>query len=88
LLQHGTKIDRQTKWGSTALMFTAYKANVKVVRVLVEHGSNICLRDHHGHSALDWAKSDNASQAVFDFLIKLARMMFRLWHHQKSKIKE
>jgi ankyrin repeat protein len=59
----GTNINAQeidTK--RTALMIAAYKNNLPVVQLLIEHGADITLRDTCGLTALDYATIQNNTE--------------------------
>jgi ankyrin repeat protein len=59
LLDLGCNIDQQTVKKQTALIVAARNGKWNAVRLLLERGADIQLRDHTGRSAIDWARENN-----------------------------
>ena len=55
LLKYGADINLRSSDGRTALMWSAFRNNVKMVKFLLEHGADITLVDNEGWNALDIA---------------------------------
>ena len=52
----GTDLDIQNKSGNTALHLSAYRGNIDIVKLLVQHGANVFLRNEKGRCAADEAE--------------------------------
>ncbi len=56
LLSKGAKIDAQTKWGKTALMWASQYGRMAVVDVLTRAGADPTIKDNKGDTAQSLAK--------------------------------
>ena len=61
MFEQNILIDLQNKEGKTALMIALHKRHLDMVRVLIEHGSNLDLIDSNHNSALMFAVRHNES---------------------------
>jgi len=50
----GNEMNRET-----ALMFAAYENHTEVVKILLENGADIHIKDMHGSTVMNWAKSSD-----------------------------
>ncbi|KAI6170532.1 Serine/threonine-protein phosphatase 6 regulatory ankyrin repeat subunit B [Aphelenchoides bicaudatus] len=57
LLNKGSKVDQQDRYGKTSLHIAAQKAHYDVVKMLVEKGANTSIRDNANKRALDLIKN-------------------------------
>lgn len=55
LLSAGAGIDAQSGRGTTALMRASKSGKLDNIRVLVEHGADLGVKDMEGRTATDWA---------------------------------
>lgn len=68
LIKYGTKLDIQNKENQqTALLTAAMEENFKVMRVLIESGANVNLRDEDGDSALDITDDEEIRQLLIAY---------------------
>lgn len=58
LLARGAQVNARDAEGSTPLIQAAVSGNLPAVRLLIEHGADLKLRDTHGKSAVDFARSE------------------------------
>jgi len=52
LIDHGAKIDLQTKGGKTALIHACRKGHEEIVKELINRGADLNIRDKEGMTAL------------------------------------
>jgi ankyrin repeat protein len=57
LLEHGANLDMQDEDGYTALMYAVRDVNRDYVRTLLEKGAKRDLKNNHGDTAEDMARS-------------------------------
>ena len=82
LLQQGVNPDMANEYDElTALMIAADNNRPDLVRLLLDHGANPCLRDDEGHTALDIARI-RKYPAVSDELYKNTQ---ELWDKDTAK---
>lgn len=73
LLDAKAEIDAVSEYGSTPLAHCTAFGCVEVVRVLLERGANVAIKDKAGKTALDTEGISTASQAAFDQCKELIR---------------
>lgn len=56
LLMHKADVHQQTSCGASALHNAAFKNNIKMVKLLLQHGANPDLKDNKGKTPLDLAE--------------------------------
>jgi ankyrin repeat protein len=65
LLMHGSKLDEASDVnGETALHFAARCARAAVVKLLLDNGADVTLRDHNGRTALHSAVAAGSSSVL------------------------
>lgn len=64
LLERKAQLDRQQENGYTALMYSVFRNNVQLVRLLVGAGANRNLRDRNGKTALDYTQDTQMRAAL------------------------
>ncbi len=57
LISSGANLNQTTQYGCTSLMFAARSGDIQIVKLLIEKGANVNLRDNKGMSVLDYAKT-------------------------------
>ena len=72
LLENYAYIDAESPNGSTPLMMASLYGSTEAVKLLVEEGADVTLRNQKGLTALEFAKSGNRVDAV-QMLEKLMR---------------
>lgn len=72
LVKAGLRLNQQDYHGNTALMYAVSKDEtpLAIVKLLLEGGSDIRIRDGLGDTALDWAKSYR--QDLADYMVSFA----------------
>lgn len=56
LLAKGADVNAKTRYGATALSYAADKGHLGVVRILLDHGANVNVKDtFYGETPLGWA---------------------------------
>ena len=55
LLAHGSEIDARDSEGATALQRAVWEVNISAVRILIENGANLNIRDEEGLAPLHFA---------------------------------
>jgi ankyrin repeat protein len=70
LLDAGANIERRTKRGRTALMIAAMNGNVDNVRLLLQRGASVNVRDEDDRSALAHARNDDERARIIALLTK------------------
>ena len=69
LLENGADIDAEDDvGGSTALSYAAWFGREKTVRLLLDRGANVDLRDRSGRTALHWAAHSGYLDIVTDLV--------------------
>lgn len=67
LLAHPeTDVNARGTEGQTALMYAAINQRLAIVKLLLEHGSELNVADSHGKTALDWAKGGKTKSLLRD----------------------
>ena len=65
LVEQGARIDQQDPgFGYSALMLAAKEGQLENVRLLLEAGADLALRDRSGMTALDWAVENSYGEVV------------------------
>lgn len=65
LLNQGAKVDLTDNVGQwSALMFASAEGNNDVVKILLEHGADINLKDKDGETALDFAQNNGHTEVA------------------------
>ncbi|SNR83069.1 ankyrin repeat domain-containing protein [Lutibacter flavus] len=57
----------------TPLMYAARHNRIEIVKLLIDNGANLKIKDNKGHTALKWAKLSNATESyniIFNALKK------------------
>src|SRR5689334_13127322 len=62
-LDRGASANAQSAEGYTPLMW-ACQSNSDTVKLLLDRGADIGLRDRHGAVAMDWAATDGRAEAI------------------------
>ena len=68
LLARGAEIDRQDKYGWTALISASENGHQGIVKALLAAGADIDLQDTNGRTALIWA-SENGHEGIVQALL-------------------
>jgi hypothetical protein len=56
LLAQGVDVNAKSPYGATGLFFAADRGNVEIVKILLDHGANVNVKDtFYGATALSWA---------------------------------
>jgi ankyrin repeat protein len=56
LLDQGATVDSKSPYGSTGLFFASDRGNLEIVKILLDHGADINVKDtFYGATALGWA---------------------------------
>ncbi|HXI38918.1 MAG TPA: ankyrin repeat domain-containing protein [Bryobacteraceae bacterium] len=56
LLAQGADVNAKSPYGATGLFFAADRGNVEIIRILLDHGANVNVKDtFYGATALSWA---------------------------------
>lgn len=63
-LKNGANVDMQDKNGTTPLMYAAYHDDIRLIRLLIEHGAQTNLVDVDGCKALDLAKGNETKYVI------------------------
>ena len=63
-LRNGGDIDAKNRNGRTALMLAAEVCNDRFINYLITKGANSCLQSPQGHTAIDFACSQEAVMAI------------------------
>jgi ankyrin repeat protein len=72
-LDAGVDVNSKTRYGATALSYACDKGHVEVVRLLVERGADVNVKDtFYGEVPLGWALSHGHVQVVKLLLDKAA----------------
>jgi len=71
LLENGVDIDRRDEYGSTVLMEASYYGKVELVRVLIERGANINIKDYRNRTILErvFTKIEPTHKKIVNLLI-------------------
>lgn len=64
LVEYGADVNGKIQRGTTPLMMAARYSNVDITRFLLSKGAKLNIEDNEGHTALDHAKSVNATEVV------------------------
>jgi ankyrin repeat protein len=73
LLEKGADINDQSEWyKQTPLHYAVDKGDIKMVKLLLDHGPNTTLKTNMGKTALDLAETDEMKKLLHD-------------HHAQSK---
>jgi len=64
LLKHDAKVNNQDRFERSALMDAAFKGQVNTVKFLLANGANPRLKDNHGKTAWDLAKSNGHAELL------------------------
>ena len=65
LLDKGVNVNVKTRYGATALSYACDKGHVEVVRLLIERGADVNVKDtFYGEVPLGWALSHNFVEVV------------------------
>ena len=73
LLARGADVNETTGGGQTALILAVIFGHTNIVKILINAGANLHLRDNLGLNALEWAQRRGLSEAV-DILTNPARV--------------
>lgn len=64
-LDAGVDVNAKTRYGATALSYACDKGNIEVVRLLIERGADVNVKDtFYGEVPLGWALSHGHTQVV------------------------
>lgn len=63
-LRNGGDIDAKNRHGRTALMLAAEVCNDRFINYLIAKGANSCLQSPQGHTAIDFACSQDAVMVI------------------------
>ena len=56
LLAQGADANAKSPYGATALFFAADRGNFEIIKILLDHGANVNVKDtFYGATALSWA---------------------------------
>lgn len=66
LVNVGCDLDKQNRWGATALHLAAELGRLDIVQVLVEAGADVQIKNEEGLTAIDVAKTDAISNYLID----------------------
>jgi ankyrin repeat protein len=78
-LDKGTDVNAKTQYGATALAYACDKGHVEVVRLLIERGADVNVRDtFYGEAPIGWASSKGYTEIVKMLLDKGARGVDRV----------
>ncbi|MEO3405304.1 ankyrin repeat domain-containing protein [Mucilaginibacter sp. CAU 1740] len=64
LVDHKIDIDWKDWFGSTALMYAAYKGNVAIISYLIKNGADVHFADKQGNTVLSAAKEGKNVDAI------------------------
>lgn len=64
LVDHKIEIDWKDWFGSTALMYAAYKGNVNIIGYLIKNGADVHFTDKQGNTVLSAAKEGGNADAI------------------------
>jgi len=62
-VEYGSNVNEPSK-GLTPLMFAARYNRVEIIKYLLENGAKVNAQDEYGHSALYYAESSKATDAI------------------------
>lgn len=90
LITHSiAEIDSQTKAGNTALMEASQRCNHKGIKLLIEAGADIYLKNENGHNSVDFAFpkcSQEVQQLFVDVGVDAAAYQSSNVVHQSSEV--
>jgi len=56
VLAQGVDVNAKSPYGATGLFFAADRGNIEIIRILLDHGANVNVKDtFYGATALTWA---------------------------------
>lgn len=64
LISYGADLNGRTRRGVTPLMIAARYNNAEIAKILITKGAKLSLVDDLGNSAMDHAKSSNATEVI------------------------
>ena len=65
LLDKGVDVNTKTQYGATALAYACDKGHIEVVKLLLEHGANVNVKDtFYGEVPIDWAISKDNVEII------------------------
>ena len=62
-IEYGTNVNEKLN-GMTPLMYAARYNNVEMIKMLLEKGADISIKDSHGNTAIKHAEAPNAKEAI------------------------
>lgn len=62
-VEYGADVNEQSN-GKTPVMYAARYNKVEIIKILLNNGANLKMKDSQGFNALDYAKLSNATEAI------------------------
>ncbi len=73
LLRSGALVDARDDQGQTPLMLACDFSNMRLIRVLLQHGASLAVKSHEGWSALDCAQKSGGQ--VYQYVLECAGLI-------------
>jgi ankyrin repeat protein len=91
LLENGADVNTPDKDGYTALMWASRYCHESTVRLLLDHGADKELKNEHGESAIDLAKTEDIKAFIqkslmingiisLNKIMKVKKILYQIYH--------
>ena len=70
--RHAVDVNARNRYGTTPLHLASKRGTLEFVRLLIDHGADIDLKDNEGRTAFDVASTEEISKLLSDHGAKSA----------------